>query len=92
MMEMRLRRSWSPISLESTPSTVTCPNGSTSLNRTEIREDLPAPVRPTIPIWQGQGGNENATITVLYRVKCLSDLLRGFDGEGEVLEDKRKVR
>ena len=50
MIVMRLRRSWSPISVILTPSTVMMPPaGSMRRNRPIVREDLPAPVRPTIP-------------------------------------------
>lgn len=35
-----------------TPSMNIAPSTSASLNRAEIREDLPAPVRPTIPTWK----------------------------------------
>ena len=50
-MEILLRTSCSPKSRHSTPSILMLPVGSASLNRAAIRDDLPAPVRPTIPIY-----------------------------------------
>ena len=34
------------------PSIWICPKGSARRNNIDMRDDLPAPVRPTIPIWQ----------------------------------------
>ncbi len=39
------------MSLLTTPSIVTTPEDSAILNKTDSREDLPAPVLPTIPIY-----------------------------------------
>ena len=50
MMEILLRRSCSP-KLRHSLHQSWCPPGSASLNKVAIRDDLPAPVRPTIPIW-----------------------------------------
>jgi hypothetical protein len=44
------RKSWRPIDLLSMPSIIICPSGSASLNKEAISDDLPAPVRPTMPI------------------------------------------
>ena len=50
MMEILERRSCRPRLLVSMPSMKTCPSGSVSRNSDVISDDLPAPVRPTIPI------------------------------------------
>ena len=44
-----LRRSLSPISVMHTPSILITPSGSARRKNAEISDDLPAPVRPTIP-------------------------------------------
>src|SRR6202012_4338579 len=49
MIEMLRLKSCKPIDLVSTPSTTTSPVGSTIRNRADMMDDLPAPVRPTIP-------------------------------------------
>ena len=41
----------------STPSIWICPNGSASRKSTEMREDLPAPVRPTMPTCEVRRGD-----------------------------------
>lgn len=51
MIEILDRRSCSPIRMVFTPSMCISPEeGSTRRNKAVMREDLPAPVRPTIPI------------------------------------------
>ena len=60
MMDILLRRSWSPSDRQLTPSILTKPSGSANLNNAAIREDFPAPVRPTIPTW-----NENISLQTL---------------------------
>ena len=40
-----------PISLIDTPSMLIIPCGSASRNKADINDDLPAPVRPTIPTY-----------------------------------------
>ena len=52
MIEIWRRRSCRPISLVSRPSITIWPNGSASLKRADTMDDLPAPVRPTIPTWE----------------------------------------
>lgn len=55
MMVSLERRSCSPISAIFTLSTVISPAAaSSSLKRHSVMDDLPAPVRPTIPIWAGK--------------------------------------
>lgn len=44
-------KSCNPISQIDTPSMVSFPLGSASRNKADINDDLPAPVRPTIPIY-----------------------------------------
>ncbi len=51
MIEMAERRLSSPILRTSTPSMIMLPVGSARRNRAVIMLDLPAPVRPTIPIF-----------------------------------------
>jgi hypothetical protein len=53
MMVSLERRVWRPILLRSTPSRSTLPSSPTSMSRKRRRErlDLPAPVRPQIPIF-----------------------------------------
>ena len=48
MADLRLER---PIFKTSTPSMTMLPVGSANLKRAVMRLDLPAPVRPTIPIF-----------------------------------------
>ena len=50
MMEILERRSCSPMLLVSIPSMKILPSGSVSRKREAIKDDLPAPVLPTIPI------------------------------------------
>ena len=45
-------KSCNPISLIDTPSIFILPCGSARRNKADIRDDLPAPVRPTIPIFK----------------------------------------
>jgi len=52
MIEILDRRSWSPIRMVFTPSMWIQPeDGSTRRNSAVTKDDLPAPVRPTIPTW-----------------------------------------
>lgn len=54
IMDILWRRVCSPISDVRKPSIVILPSGSASRNKAEIRELLPAPVRPTMPTYNRQ--------------------------------------
>lgn len=51
IMDSLLLKSCNPIAVIETPSIFNTPVGSAIRNNADIRDDLPAPVRPTIPIW-----------------------------------------
>lgn len=54
MMDIFWRRVCRPISEVRKPSIIILPSGSASRNKAEIRELLPAPVRPTMPTYRGK--------------------------------------
>lgn len=54
MMDILWRRVCRPISEVRKPSIIMLPSGSASRNKAEIRELLPAPVRPTMPTYSGE--------------------------------------
>lgn len=54
MMDIFWRRVCRPISVVWKPSIIILPSGSASRNKAEIRELLPAPVRPTMPTYSGE--------------------------------------
>ena len=51
IMDIFLRRSCSPMSVICIPSISNTPSGSANLNNADNKEDLPAPVLPTMPIY-----------------------------------------
>ena len=53
---MAFLKSVSPILVTSIPSITMLPDGSTIRSKLVKIEDFPAPVRPTIPIWEKGGG------------------------------------
>ena len=53
---MAFLKSVSPILVTSIPSITMLPDGSTIRSKLVKTEDFPAPVRPTIPIWEKRGG------------------------------------
>ncbi len=69
-----LLRSWCSPSCEmSTPSIKMWPwADSMILNRARVREDFPAPVRPTIPTWRGRCITNNLQKQVIYVVTCIN--------------------
>ena len=50
IMDIFLRRSCSPMLVICIPSISNTPSGSANLNNADNKEDLPAPVLPTMPI------------------------------------------
>lgn len=57
MMVSWERRSWRPMSATLTPSMRISPSAASRMrNRQRVIDDLPAPVRPTIPTWREEGG------------------------------------
>ena len=85
MMVSLERRSCSPILEISTPSmTIFPPADSRIRNRATVRLDLPAPVRPKIPIWRENGchslvGTKYMKITLLIgTIYWLSNIGGGF--------------
>ena len=63
-MEILLRISCSPKFRHSTPSILILPPGSASRNKVAIRDDLPAPVLPTIPIYTHKYFIESANYVI----------------------------
>lgn len=59
MMEIFERQCWRLTIALARPSMTMAPSSSQSRNSAWIRDDLPAPVRPTIPIYMEWNENEN---------------------------------
>ena len=60
MIVSRDRKSWSPILEMSIPSIQMLPPALSRIrNKAKAREDLPAPVRPTIPTWRAFDANDS---------------------------------
>ena len=70
------RRSCRPMSRHSIPSIFILPFGSASLKNEAIRDDLPAPVRPTIPIYLHQ--KECLDVLFLYNNLAIHTFSPGF--------------
>lgn len=92
MMVSLERRSCSPISAIFTSSMVISPAAaSSSLKRHSVMDDLPAPVRPTIPIWLGKyrliGGVGHFWLA-RRPPEAGPHLLSSSDAQRELLEDE----
>lgn len=76
MMDIFWRRVCRPMSDVRKPSIMILPSGSARRNKAEIRELLPAPVRPTMPTYRGQ--IENLT-HVGREIRKRDHLLSSYD-------------
>ena len=63
MMDRLLLKSRNEISVIGTASMRTVPSGSASLSNAAINDDLPAPVRPTIPTLKNRNLNSHQIAT-----------------------------
>ena len=76
MIDNLLLKSLSPSSRILMPSISILPLGSANLNNVERREDLPAPVRPTTPIWrQEQAHHCCLSSTVPFTFESISSTI-----------------
>ena len=76
MIDNLLLKSLSPSSRILMPSISILPLGSANLNNVERREDLPAPVRPTTPIWrQEQAHHCCLSSTVTFTFESISSTI-----------------
>ena len=95
MMVRRERRSCSPMVAISTPSiTILPPALSRIRNNAKAREDLPAPVRPTMPIYEIQGHQSLQTPRESEQCSCTGStayLLPSFKCAADVSQHQRKL-
>ena len=71
MMVSLERRSCNPMSAMSSPSMIIFPwVASMMRNKARVREDFPAPVRPTMPIWESN--RETKILNISDRLLCHS--------------------
>ena len=85
IMDILVRTSCSPRPRHSTSSILILPIGSASLKKEDMREDFPAPVLPTIPIW-GQGMRVANSYIVYTFSPGIILKLRPFKTKGPVSE------
>ena len=88
MMEILDRRSCNPMLLVSIPSIKIFPSGSLNRKRAEISDDLPAPVRPTIPIFLYDQMVSSFYTTCFIYVLYVIHLFFCIDQKGDVLQNR----